>query len=128
MIAGLVLVPGGCLAQAQTAGQNDAALKSLPKRMVADYGYWSRNQNPPYSSAQIPFSKLTQVNHAGVSLGSNALGNADGTLSVPDGFLEPKAAYSGSRSGCQSTASAGGQPHFFQYGGCGSEFAGDTGQ
>jgi len=56
----------------------------LPKRLVADYGYWSRTQTPPYSSAQIPFAKLTHINHAGVGF------NSDGSLSVPDGFLEPE--------------------------------------
>jgi GH18 family chitinase len=43
----------------------------LPKRLVADYGYWSRTQNPPYSSAQIPFRKMTHLNHAGVSFNSD---------------------------------------------------------
>ena len=56
----------------------------FPKRLVADYGYWSRTQKPPYSSAQIPFNKVTHINHAGVSF------NADGSLNVPDGFLEPE--------------------------------------
>jgi chitinase len=56
---------------------------TLPKRVIGDYGYWSRTQTPPYSSAQIPFQKLTHINHAGASFGS------DGSLIVPDGFLEP---------------------------------------
>jgi GH18 family chitinase len=56
----------------------------LTKRVVGDYGYWSRTQNPPYSSEQIPFSELTQINHAGVSFDSA------GNLSVPGGFLEPE--------------------------------------
>jgi chitinase len=56
----------------------------LQKRLVGDYGYWSRTQTPPYSSAQIPFNKLTHINHAGVSFG------ADGSLTVPSGFLEPE--------------------------------------
>jgi chitinase len=60
------------------------AQQPMPKRLVADYGYWSRTQTPPYSSAQIPFGKLTHINHAGVGF------NADGSLSVPDGFLEPE--------------------------------------
>src|SRR5579871_6605987 len=60
-----------------------AAQQPFPKRLVADYGYWSRTQTPPYSAAQIPFSKLTHINHAGVGF------NADGSLSVPSGFLEP---------------------------------------
>jgi chitinase len=59
----------------------------LPKRIVADYGYWSRTQDPPYSHKQIPYQELTHINHAGVSI------NADGSLYVPpppDGFLEPE--------------------------------------
>ncbi|HWO31132.1 MAG TPA: glycoside hydrolase family 18 protein, partial [Candidatus Acidoferrum sp.] len=56
----------------------------LPKRIVADYGYWSKYQEPSYSAAQIPFHALTHVNHAGVSFA------ADGSLSVPDGFIEPE--------------------------------------
>ncbi len=56
---------------------------NLPKRIVGDYGYWSKYNDLPYSAAQIPFNKLTHINHAGVSFGS------DGSLNVPDGFLEP---------------------------------------
>jgi chitinase len=56
----------------------------LPKRIVADYGYWSKSQDPPYSWKQIPYRMLTHINHAGVSF------NADGSLSVPGGFLEPE--------------------------------------
>ncbi len=41
------------------------------KRLVGDYGYWSRTQNPPYSSAQIPFNKLTHINHAGVNFNAD---------------------------------------------------------
>jgi chitinase len=57
---------------------------TLPKRLVGDYGYWSKSQTPPYSAAQIPYGMLTHINHDGVSF------NADGTLSVPQGFLEPE--------------------------------------
>jgi chitinase len=63
-----------------------AHAQTTPKRLVADYGYWSQTQTPPYSAAQIPFHKLTQINHAGVNF------NADGSLTVPpppNGFLEP---------------------------------------
>jgi len=60
------------------------AQQPMAKRLVGDYGYWSQTQTPPYSSAQIPFAKLTHINHAGVSF------NADGSLSVPSGFLEPE--------------------------------------
>jgi len=65
------------------ASFGQSANSTLPRRLVGDYGYWSQTQNPPYSSAQIPFGKLTHINHAGVSF------NPDGSLYVPPGFLEP---------------------------------------
>jgi len=69
---------------APCAPGQSASNNALPKRLIGDYGYWSRTQTPPYSADQIPFKKLTHINHAGVGF------NADGSLSVPDGFLEPE--------------------------------------
>jgi chitinase len=62
--------------------QTEPASPILSKRLIADYGYWSRTQTPPYSSAQIPFKKVTHINHAGMSF------DANGNLIVPSGFLE----------------------------------------
>ncbi len=67
----------------QFASAQDTASSPLSKRLIGDYGYWSRAQTPPYSAAQIPFHKLTHINHAGVSFAAN------GNLQVPSGFLEP---------------------------------------
>jgi chitinase len=72
---------GFCVAPARA---QDSPLRRLPKRIVADYGYWSKYQYPAYGHAQIPYHKLTHINHAGVSF------NADGSLWVPDGFIEPE--------------------------------------
>lgn len=74
----------GAFAACQFAYAQDSPAIRLPKRLIGDYGYWSRTQTPPYSSAQIPFHKLTHINHAGVSFG------AKGNLQVPDRFLEPE--------------------------------------
>ena len=79
VLAGMALGFGVSPVSGQT---QDGA--QLPKRLIGDYGYWSRTQQPPYSSAQIPFAKLTHINHAGVSF------DASGALVVPDGFLEPE--------------------------------------
>jgi chitinase len=79
-MAGLLLSVG---VKAQNASEDTAAASKLTKRLVGDYGYWSKYQDPPYAATQIPYGKLTHINHAGVSL------NGDGTLSVPQGFLEP---------------------------------------
>jgi len=68
-----------CAATAQNALPNH-----LTKRVVGDYGYWSKYQTPAYGAAQIDYHKLTHINHAGVSF------DASGTLSVPDGFIEPE--------------------------------------
>lgn len=73
----LVLAGMGSSAFGQTT-----ASANLTKRLIADYGYWSRTQTPPYSSDQIPFNKLTHINHAGVSF------DANGNLIVPSGFIE----------------------------------------
>lgn len=76
---GLMAVISAPCADAQHALPNH-----LTKRMVGDYGYWSKYQTPPYGATQIPYHKLTHINHAGVSF------DATGTLSVPDGFIEPE--------------------------------------
>jgi chitinase len=73
-----ILVGWGLGARAQESH------KHLPKRIVGDYGYWSKYQSPRYSHGEIPYHKLTHINHAGVSF------NADGSLSVPNGFIEPE--------------------------------------
>src|SRR3954468_13180031 len=54
------------------------------KRLGADYTSGSKYLNPPYGVDQIPFHKLTHIIHAGIPWGP------DGTLSVPDGFVEPR--------------------------------------
>jgi chitinase len=79
LLAGFIAVLGASSARAQQPLANH-----LSKRVVGDYGYWSKYQNPPYGAAQIPYHKLTHINHAGVSF------DASGALSVPDGFIEPE--------------------------------------
>jgi chitinase len=69
---------------ASSAPAQDALPNHLSKRIVADYGYWSKYQTPAYSHAQIPYHMLTHINHAGPSF------DASGNLSIPDGFIEPE--------------------------------------
>ena len=54
------------------------------KRIVGDYQYGSQFSTPPYTSAQIPYDKLTHIIHAGVPF------DANGNLQIPGGFLEPE--------------------------------------
>jgi chitinase len=74
----------GAVQSLPSYAQDSTDAQPLPKRIVGDYVYSTRFQTPPYGAAQIPYQKLTHINHAGVGF------NADGTLSVPTGFLEPK--------------------------------------
>jgi len=73
--------------------QTEPASSFLTKRLIADYGYWSRTQTLPYSADQIPFKKLTHINHAGVSF------DANGNLIVPSGFLERELLDKGHKNG-----------------------------
>ena len=61
------------------------ASKRGPKRLVVDYGYWSKSQRPSYSADQIPYHRVTHIIHAGIALAEAR----DGDLEVPDGYLEP---------------------------------------
>jgi chitinase len=70
------------LSFAARAFAQTSASANLTKRLIGDYGYWSRTQTPPYSSDQIPFNQLTHINHAGVSF------DANGNLIIPSGFIE----------------------------------------
>jgi chitinase len=65
-------------------GAQGQQTNQLSKRVIGDYGYWSKYQNPPYSAAQIPYNELTHINHAGISFDST------GTLTIPQGFIEPE--------------------------------------
>jgi chitinase len=80
----LVLAFSTMAAFVQNAPAQDGLPNHLHKRIVADYGYWSKYQTPAYSHAQIPYQMLTQINHAGPSF------DASGTLSIPEGFIEPE--------------------------------------
>ncbi len=64
----------------------ESSIASIPKpakRLIGDYSYSSKYQTPPYTSRQIPYSKLTHIIHFCVGFYS------DGTLYVADGLIEP---------------------------------------
>jgi len=73
------------LAATSVWAQSAASTPAWPKRLVADYGYWSKYQTPPYGAAQIPINMMTHILHAGINID----GSADGSIDVPDGFVEP---------------------------------------
>jgi chitinase len=83
LLAGLLTAVSVPSARAQQPLPNH-----LTKRVVGDYGYWSKYDVPSYSAAQIPYNELTHINHDGVGFDNT------GTLSVPTGpgnqFIEPE--------------------------------------
>ncbi|MGH9494161.1 MAG: glycosyl hydrolase family 18 protein [Candidatus Sulfotelmatobacter sp.] len=79
-----VLVIAVSMSFVSLAGAQKSLPNGLTKRVVADYGYWSKYQVPAYGAAQIPYREVTHINHAGVGF------DASGALSVPDGFIEPE--------------------------------------
>ena len=62
------------------------ALHASNPRLLAYYGYWDRWNVPSYGASAIPYNQLTHIVHSNIAPASPA----DGSLSVPSGFLEPE--------------------------------------
>jgi chitinase len=92
-VAGLATLP----VAAQDAG-------TTPKRLLGYYTSWSKYNTPPYTAAQIPYSKLTHIAHAFVLLTAAA----DGTLQIPQGTLEPQLISRAHKAGVKVLISIGG--------------------
>jgi len=59
-------------------------LSVCSKRLIADYGFWSRSNDPPYNASVIPYDKVTHINHAGIQFDNK------GNVTIPRDFLEPE--------------------------------------
>jgi chitinase len=79
---------------------------SPAKRLLGYYPEWSKYNNPPYvySAEQIPYNQLTHIAHAFVLLTAKA----DGTLDVPQGFVEPALISNAHAAGVKVLVSIGG--------------------
>ncbi len=55
------------------------------KRLLSYYPEWAKGQTPPYSAAQIPYTKMTHIAHAFLLLDPAG----SGKLTIPSGFVEP---------------------------------------
>ena len=84
IIAGVALLLAPSLFAQSTTPEYEAHQPPAPKRIVGDYQSGSKYSDPPYAAAQIPYSKLTHIIHAGVPFDGN------GNLQVPSGFIEPE--------------------------------------
>src|SRR5436305_5059824 len=55
------------------------------KRLLAYFPYWAQWDTPAYTSANIPYGKVTHIAHAFLALDTKNLGS----IKVPDGLLDP---------------------------------------
>jgi chitinase len=74
------------------------------KRLLGYYPEWGKTQTPPYTAEQIPYSKLTHISHAFLLLQPQA----DGTLQVPSGMIEPPLISKAHAAGVKVLVSIGG--------------------
>jgi len=76
----------------------------VARRLVGYYTSWSKDQTPPYTSAQIPYQKLTHIEHAFVLLQAGSTGE----LAIPPGMIEPALIRRAHAAGVKVLASIGG--------------------
>jgi chitinase len=62
------------------------ALQAQSPRLLAYYGYWDKWNVPPYTAATIPYHELTHIVHSNIGPANKA----DGSLAVPEAFLDPE--------------------------------------
>jgi chitinase len=55
-------------------------------RLLAYYEYSDKFNTPPYNAATIPYHQLTHIVHSNIAPANKA----DGSLAIPQGFLEPQ--------------------------------------
>lgn len=100
LFAFITLIGAGLASQPLAAQQSSDS----PKRLLGYYTSWSKYNTPPYTASQIPYTKLTHINHAFLLLSVAA----DGTLQIPQGLLEPKLISKAHQAGVKVLISIGG--------------------
>lgn len=83
-----------------------ASAQSAPasKRLLGYYPSWAQFNTPPYTAQQIPYSRLTHIAHAFMLLTPEA----DGTVAVPPGMIEPALIQNAHAAGVKVLVSIGG--------------------
>jgi chitinase len=62
------------------------ALHAASPRLLAYYEYSDKFSVPPYNAFTIPYQSLTHIVHSNIAPANKA----DGSLAIPNGFLEPE--------------------------------------
>jgi chitinase len=90
-----------CIASTPLSAQTGS---TATKRLVGYYPEWAKENTPPYTAAQIPYSKLTHIEHAFVLLTRGA----DGSLHIPAKMIEPDLISKAHAAGVKVLVSIGG--------------------
>jgi GH18 family chitinase len=85
------------------------ALHAANPRLLAYYEYADRYNTPPYDSSNIPYDQVTHIVHSNIA----PAWAADGSLDVPQGFLEPKLISRAHAAGVKVEICVGGAPAAF---------------
>jgi chitinase len=87
---------------------------AAPKRLLAYFPYWAQWSTPAYTSATIPYQKLTHIAHAFLQLDKKNIGR----IKVPQGLLDPLLIANAHAAGVKMLISIGGadsgQSHAFR--------------
>ena len=79
------------------------------KRLLAYYEFSDQYNTPPYTAANIPYQQLTHVIHSNIAPGAKA----DGSLWIPEGFLEPALLTNAHAAGVKVLICISGDPQLF---------------
>ena len=74
------------------------------KRLLSYYPYWAATRTPAYSSAQIPYNKMTHILHAFLALNTNGQGG----IVIPQGLLDSQLITKAHAAGVKVIISIGG--------------------
>src|ERR1700735_5418063 len=79
------------------------------KRLLAYYEFSDQYNTPPYTAANIPYQQLTHVIHSNIAPGAKA----DGSVWIPEGFLEPALLTNAHAAGVKVLICISGDPQLF---------------
>ena len=80
-------------------------------RLLAYYQYSDQFSVPPYNSSTIPYSQVTHIVHSNIA----PSGSLDGSLFIPQGFLEPSLISSAHAAGVKVELCVSGSAGIFVY-------------
>ncbi len=85
------------------------ALHASNPRLLAYYGYWDKWSTPAYNASAIPYDQVTHIVHSNIAPAAAG----DGSLAIPNGFLEPDLIPRAHAAGVKVELCVSGNPNLF---------------